>query len=183
MSAMIGLAASGLYQLFHPGQGKTGFGKGFAQLGQDLQAGNLQAAQADLSALQPAGGTGGGSLATAFQQLAKDLQSGNLPGAQTDYSTIQQGIQQRQKSGVGHHHHGLPAGVERDSSTSNSSSTAVQELFAELGQSLQSGNVSAAQRAYSSLQQDLQAFGLLSGGTRGSSTNASTRASSLNLTA
>ena len=179
MASMIGLAASGLYQLFHPGQGKTGFGNGFAQLGQDLQAGNLQAAQADLSALQPAGGTGSGSPATAFQQLSKDLQSGNLQGAQTDYSTIQQGIQQRQKSGTGHHPHRVPAGVERDSSTSSSSSAAVQELFAELGQSLQSGNVTAAQQAYSSLQQDLQAFGLLGGGTPGSSTSTS----SLNLTA
>jgi hypothetical protein len=94
----------------------------FQQLGQDLAAGNLSAAQTDFSALQQgraqgsgaSGGaaTGAGSTASAgsttaagpggnvgnpvtqaFQQLAQDLKSGNLSAAQSDFSTLQQDLQ------------------------------------------------------------------------------------------
>jgi outer membrane protein assembly factor BamD (BamD/ComL family) len=69
----------------------------FQQLGQDLQSGNLSAAQTDFSALQPsASSTGAASLlqstspiAQDFKQLSQDLQSGNVSSAQQDYAKIQ----------------------------------------------------------------------------------------------
>jgi hypothetical protein len=94
----------------------------FQQLGQDLAAGNLSAAQTDFSALQQGRGLGSGSpsgttgstgsttpsatttaaglggnvgnpVAQAFQQLAQDLKAGNLSAAQSDFSTLQQDLQ------------------------------------------------------------------------------------------
>jgi hypothetical protein len=79
--------------------------------------------------------------------LAQDLQSGNLSGAQQDFSTIQQDIQSQ---GGGHHHHSYL----QDSSAAQQNPIA--QLFSELGQALQSGNLSAAQQAYTTLQQDFQ---------------------------
>lgn len=73
------------------------FQKEFQQLGQDLQSGNLSAAQSDFATLQkdePQSSISEASqsspIAQAFSQLAKDLQSGNLSAAQQDYSSIQQ---------------------------------------------------------------------------------------------
>jgi outer membrane protein assembly factor BamD (BamD/ComL family) len=143
----------------------------FQQLGQDLQTGNLSGAQSDLATLQQnspfasASSTSrsSSSLSQVFHQLSQDLQTGNLSAAKQDYSTIQQDFQNltalRQALG-GHqrHHH---AG----SSASNSS--AVSQLFSELGSALQSGNLSNAQQVYSSIQQDLLQYGA-DGGTPGS---------------
>lgn len=122
------------------------------QLGKDLSAGNLSAAQADFAILQkdaPAAPSAALSqsnnpIAQAFQKLAQDLQSGNLSAAQQDFSTIQQDAQAH----GGHHHHGQ--------SSSSAQQNPVAELFSELGQALQSGNLSAAQQAYTNLQQDFQ---------------------------
>jgi outer membrane protein assembly factor BamD (BamD/ComL family) len=89
----------------------------FSQLGQDLQSGNLQAAQQDFTAIQQdaqqaapqAGGhhhhhhvessQNSSSQQTnpvnqAFSQLSQTLQSGNLQGAQQAYSTLQADLQQ-----------------------------------------------------------------------------------------
>jgi outer membrane protein assembly factor BamD (BamD/ComL family) len=89
----------------------------FAQLGQDLQSGNLQAAQQDYTNLQQgvqqsvgqqvgghhhhhhAGGAQNSSqhsnpIAQAFSTLAQDLQAGNLSGAQSAFATLQSDIQQ-----------------------------------------------------------------------------------------
>lgn len=123
------------------------------QLGKDLSAGNLSAAQADFATLQkdaPAATSAASSqsnnpIAQAFQKLAQDLQSGNLSAAQQDFSTVQQDVQAH---GGGHHHHGQ--------SSSSAQQNPVAELFNELGQALQSGNLSAAQQAYTTLQQDFQ---------------------------
>lgn len=125
------------------------------QLGKDLSAGNLSAAQADFATLQKndpqassaTSSTSNNPIAQAFQQLAQDLQSGNLSGAQQDFSTIQQDIQSQ---GSGHHHHSHP----QDSSATQQNPVA--QLFSELGQALQSGNLSAAQQTYTTLQQDFQ---------------------------
>src|SRR5580704_3842495 len=128
----------------------------FQQLGQDLQSGNLSSAQSDFAALlklapqlsSTANSAQNNSpIAQAFRQLAKDLQSGNLSAAQQDFSTIQQDVQSQ---GGGHHHHG------HGGSSSAASQNPVAELFTELGQALQSGNLSAAQQAYTTLQQDFQ---------------------------
>jgi outer membrane protein assembly factor BamD (BamD/ComL family) len=133
----------------------------FQQLGQDLQSGNLSAAQSDFASLQslePQGNSnsasqGNGPISQAFNQLSQDLQSGNLSGAQQDYATLQQDVESRVEQGHHHHHHG-GGGSEQG---------AISQAFQELGQALQSGNLSSAQQAYSTLQQDLPQFGQTSG--------------------
>ncbi|MGO9405089.1 MAG: hypothetical protein ACLPVW_16625 [Terriglobales bacterium] len=106
---------------------------------------------------QPAGTTSTATpnpITQAFNQLASDLQSGNLAAAQKDYSTLQQDLQTQ--SGKGHHlhNHHIHAGGSGDSSSQN---PLLQDLN-ELGQSLTSGNLSGAQQAYSTLQQEFQQF-------------------------
>lgn len=136
----------------------------FEQLGQDLQAGNLTAAQSDLATLRrleslsissasPSSSSSSANtnnpIVQAFSQLSQDMQSGNLSAAQQDYSTIQQDIQNRAARYAGHHHH----------SDSSSSTNAMSQLFSQLGQELQSGSLSSAQQTYSTMQQDLQLLG------------------------
>jgi outer membrane protein assembly factor BamD (BamD/ComL family) len=88
--------------------------------------------------------------AEAFNQLSQDLQSGNLSAAQQDYSTIQQDFQSMASQMKSHHHHasGTNANGNQESE--------VSQLMDQLGQDLQSGNVSSAQSTFSSLQQLLQ---------------------------
>jgi len=139
----------------------------FQQLGQDLESGNLSAAQSDFATLQQlmpqnnsaAATQNNNPIAQAFQQLAQDLQSGNLSAAQQDYTTIQQDFQNQvaqagsqfsQSQGVhGHHHH--HGGGDNDESE-------IGQLFDQLGQALQSGDLSTAQQVFSTLQQDFQQF-------------------------
>jgi hypothetical protein len=147
--------------------------QGFQQLGQDLQSGNLSQAQSDFASLQqllPGGqqpsavasssaNQGSSPLATAVAQLAQDLKSGNLTAAQSDITAVQQDSQQvgqQQGAGQAHHHHHHGGGSSQSSSPLDPIST----LFGQLGQDLQSGNVSGAQQAYASLQQDFQNFAL-----------------------
>jgi outer membrane protein assembly factor BamD (BamD/ComL family) len=129
----------------------------FQKLGQDLQSGNLSAAQADFATLQqlvPQNSSSSQSnspIAKAFSQLAQDLQSGNLSAAQQDYATIQQDFQkqatQNQTSATeGHHHHHHGGG---------SGSSEISQLLDQLGTALQSGNLSSAQSAFATLQQEL----------------------------
>ena len=127
----------------------------FQQLGQDLQSGNLSAAQSDFATLTqmvpPAAESGTSAVNSnpieqAFTQLGQDLQSGNLTAAQKDYATIQQDMQSSAVQGFHHHHHrGAAQGNDQ-----------VSQLFQQLGQALQSGDLATAQQAYSSLQQGLQ---------------------------
>ena len=84
-------------------------------------------------------------IAQAFSQLSQDLQAGNLSAAQQDYSTIQQDFQSQASQTHHHHHH---AGGSQESQ--------VSQLLDQLGQDLQSGNLSSAQSTFSSLQQLLQ---------------------------
>src|SRR5579862_8532827 len=73
----------------------------FQQLGQDLQAGNLSAAQSDFATLQQLGpqsqvntsAQGSNPISQAFEQLSQDLQSGNVSAAQQDFTTIQRDFQ------------------------------------------------------------------------------------------
>ena len=85
-----------------------------------------------------------------FQQLGKDLQSGNLSAAQQDFSKIpqSQGIPAHH---LHHYHSGGGAGAGEQ--------TNLPQEFAQLGQDLQAGNVSAAQKAYSTVQQSFATFG------------------------
>jgi outer membrane protein assembly factor BamD (BamD/ComL family) len=129
------------------------FQQEFQQLGQDLQSGNLSAAQSDFATLQqyaPQSSSTSSSqsnnpIAQAFSQLAQDLQSGNTSAAQQDYSTIQQDFQSHATDGHHHHHGGGGSGAN-----------AISQLMSQLGQALQSGNLTSAQQAYSTLQQEFQ---------------------------
>jgi|SRR5208337_3249760 len=131
------------------------FQQEFQQLGQDLQSGNVSAAQQDFATLQQLSPQGSSTsstqsnspIAQEFNQLSEDLQSGNLSAAQQDYTKIQQDFQNQAAEGHhGHHHHGGGA------------SSQLSQLFSELGQELQSSNVSGAQQTYNTLLQDLQQF-------------------------
>jgi len=131
------------------------FQQEFQQLGQDLQSGNVSAAQSDFAALQqyaPQANSSSQStspIAQAFNQLATDLQAGNTTAAQQDYATIQQDFQNQGAQMHHHHHHHGGGGSQTNS---------IEQMFQQLGQDLQSGQLSAAQQAYGSLQQDLQQF-------------------------
>jgi outer membrane protein assembly factor BamD (BamD/ComL family) len=127
----------------------------FQQLGQDLQSGNISAAQTDMAALQKlqpqssTSSTQSNPVAQEFTQLSQDLQSGNISNAQQDYAKIQQDFQSQSTSSAStqthaHHHHGGGGGA----------SSEMSQLLAQLGQDLQAGNLSTAQQTYSSLAQD-----------------------------
>jgi hypothetical protein len=112
--------------------GHTTIAQAFSQLGQDLQAGNLQGAPQDFTNLQQnvqqaSGQQVGGHhhhhtenspdsssqqtnpLVQAFATVAQDLQAGNLSGAQSAFSALQNDLQQ-----IGGF---LPAGSNGASST------------------------------------------------------------------
>lgn len=173
----------------------------FNQLGTDLHAGNLSAAQSDFAMLNEdaatftpsAGAQGNSPLDQEFQKLAQDLQGGNLSAAQQDFAAIQQDLQgggttntatpgpspvvtsgpaspgttapggtqnavQGQNDTTdsqgtqGHwHHHGHHHGHGSDSGNGGGE---IAQLMGQLGQALESGNLGAAQQAYTSLSQD-----------------------------
>jgi uncharacterized protein YukE len=133
------------------------FRQEFQQLGQDLQSGNLSAAQTDFATLQQlrpqanstSSAQNNNPIAQSFNQLSQELKSGNLSAAQQDYATLQQDFQ-KQSSQVHHHHHHHGGGHGE---------SAVSQLLVQLGQDLRSGNVSAAQQVYSTLMQDLPLAG------------------------
>jgi outer membrane protein assembly factor BamD (BamD/ComL family) len=136
------------------------FQQEFQQLGKDLQSGNLSAAQADFASLQNPGPQTSSSspsqsnnpIALEFAQLAKDLQSGNLSAAQQDFAALQQNLNTAGSQGHHHHHH-----VSEGSGNGNAANS-VRQAFTELSQALQAGNLSNAQKAYTTLQQDFQQF-------------------------
>jgi len=156
------------------------FQQEFQQLGQDLQSGNLSAAQADFATLQqltPQGNSTSSAqssnpIAQAFSQLSQDLQSGNVSAAQKDYATIQQDFQSQAAKAHGHHHHG----------GGGSGQSEISQLLSQLGQALQSGNLSTAQQAYSTLLQDVQQFSQ-SGGLSAVPASSQSGSSSLSVSA
>lgn len=127
----------------------------FAQVGQDLQSGNLSQAQADFATLQKdlpqqTGQTSNSKIGQDFNSLSQALQSGNLSQAQQAFSTTQNDLQSAGQAHRHHHHHG-GGGQE-------SGSSAIQQDFSQLGQDLQSGDLASAQKAFSTLQSDLQKY-------------------------
>jgi hypothetical protein len=167
--------------------------KEFQQLGQDLQSGNLTQAQQDYATLSqnlPAAqssttastANNSNPIAQAFTALSQDLQNGNLSAAQQDYATIQQDFQQQQQqqgtSQVHHHHH--HGGGGGGGQQSNQISQALNSLSA----ALQSNNLSSAQTAFATLQQDLQQFESGGSSSTGSGTSSSQpNTGTLNVTA
>jgi hypothetical protein len=123
------------------------------QLGQDLQSGNLSAAQQDFATLQQDGPSGSSSpthsnnpVAQAFNQLSVDLQSGNLSGAQQAYSNVEQNSPKPSQA----ESHSLHHFVNGSGGTSQAN-----PLFLELGQELQNGTLSTAQQSYTALTPDV----------------------------
>ena len=151
------------------------------KLGSDLSSGNLSAAQSDLTALQQlmpqsstsASAQSSNNIAQAFNKLSSDLKSGNVSAAQQDYATLQQDMQNLR----GHHHHHMHSGGGNTNGVN--ASTTVSQIFSQLGQELQAGNLSAAQQAYTTLQQDFAQF--MSSG--GATTASSAASSGLSVTA
>jgi hypothetical protein len=143
----------------------------FQQLGTDLQSGNLSAAQADFAALQKmqpqpsqsSSAQSGTSVSQDMTQLSADLKAGNTSAAQQDFTQLQKDIQSQPPTARHHHHH--------NSQSDSSSDSATSQLFSQLGTALQSGNLSAAQQAYSSMLQQFQQFA--AAGVSGSTTGAS----------
>jgi outer membrane protein assembly factor BamD (BamD/ComL family) len=127
--------------------------------------------------------TGTASGAQQFAQLGQDLQSGNLHAAQQDYMNLQQTAQQNGAQQVGghhrgHHHHG--GGSEAASSTPATSQTnPISQAFGTLSQDLRAGNLSGAQSAFATLQNDLQQIGgFVSSGANSASPTSSASGSS-----
>jgi len=169
----------------------------FQQLGWDLQSGNLTGAQQDFATLQQALPSGqsqsqqntASPITQAFTALSQALQSGNLQDAQTAFATLQGDIRQQQGAGqVRHHHH--HGGGDNNSSQSTASAATQQTnpvatAFGALSQALQSGNLSGAQTAFATLQQDLtqQFAGDLASYTGSTGSSSAAAGANLNVTA
>ena len=98
-------------------------------------------------------------LQTTFQQLGQDLQAGNITSAQQDFATLQQDLQQGNGTSQVQHHHHHHGRTEQPQNAASQPQSQIAQAFSTLGQDLQSGNVSGAQQAFSSIQQDLLQFG------------------------
>lgn len=163
----------------------------FQQLGQDLQTGNLSQAQQDFATLSqnfPAaqqastnsagGATNTSPLAQAFSALGQALQSGNISAAQSAFTNVQQDVQQSASQPHSHHHHHFGGASQ------NGQTNSVSQAFQSLSQALQSDNLSAAQTAFATLQQDIGqgSFGSY-GSPASSATDGASSGSGLNVTA
>lgn len=128
----------------------------FQQLGQDISSGNISAAESDFGTMQqllPNQNANSTSqlpdpLIQDFQQLGQNLQSGDTSAAQNEYSNIQNNVQSGTQHTHFHHRYHVGSGGSGSGGTS--------QLLEQLGQSLQSGDATAAQQSFTSLQQDLQ---------------------------
>jgi outer membrane protein assembly factor BamD (BamD/ComL family) len=162
----------------------------FQQLGQDLQTGNLSQAEQDYATLSQnfpvaqssttaSTANNASPIAQAFNALSQDLQNGNISAAQQDYATIQQDFQQQQQQGAGqvhhHHHHGGGGGGQQNNQ--------ISQALNSLSSALQAGNLSSAQTAFATLQQDLQQFESGGSNSSGGRTPSYAAAGSLNVTA
>ena len=145
--SVLGIASTALSQLgniqskFQQVQGE------FKTLGQDLSAGNLAQAQTDFVTLSQSVTsqlTSSSPVAKAINAVGQALQSGDLTAAQQAFASIPSTV--TGPTAVHHHHHMPP---------SQNSATFAQEM-STLGQALQSGNLSAAQQAFSAMQQGWQ---------------------------
>ncbi|MGA3295228.1 MAG: hypothetical protein ABSE45_14750 [Candidatus Acidiferrales bacterium] len=103
LSSFLGYNNSPIQQL----QQRQQLQQEFQQLGQDLQSGNLTAAQSDIATLQKnslfANATSAtsssqttNSASQAFNQLSHDAQAGNVSAAKQDFLTLQQDLQGQQ---------------------------------------------------------------------------------------
>ncbi len=84
-----------------------------------------------------------------FQKLGQDLQSGNLTQAQSDFASLSQQLPNGGQSSA-------TSTSASGTSATTSSSNPILQAFQSLGQDLQSGNLSAAQQDFATIQQSAQ---------------------------
>ena len=85
---------------------------------------------------------------TEFQRLGQDLQSGNLEQAQQDFTTLSQNLPGANQ--------GTAASANAVAVGATTGNNSVAQAFTQLGQDLKSGNLQAAQKDFTNLQQDVQ---------------------------
>lgn len=127
----------------------------FQQLGSDLTTGDLTKAQTDFVALSEslAAGQQSSSLgAQAFSTLGQSLQAGDLTSAQQAFAKTWPGA-------FGPNVLSNPPLPPPHPITTEASSNTILNDLIQLGKSLQTGSLSAAQQAFTSLQQDWQQVG------------------------
>jgi hypothetical protein len=152
--SVLGIASTALAQLGNIPSKFQGVQDKFKTLGQDLQAGNLTQAQTDFVTLSQSVTSqlaSSSPFAKAFNAVGQALQSGDLSAAQQAFAAIAPGG--TAPASVHHHHY-------RVAMAPSSASAAQSNLFAQelgtLGQALQPGNLTAAQQAFSAMQQGWQ---------------------------
>lgn len=79
-----------------------------------------------------------------FQQLGQDLSSGNLSQAQTDFSALQQLLPSQQQSAT------------TATAASSQAANPLSQAVSQLGIDLKTGNLSAAQTDFATIQQDVK---------------------------
>ena len=79
-----------------------------------------------------------------FQQLGLDLQSGNLAQAKSDFTTLSNSLPSVSQN----------SGIPINDSAAPTNTNPVAQAFAQLGQDLQSGNLSAAQQDFTTIRED-----------------------------
>jgi hypothetical protein len=84
-----------------------------------------------------------------FQQLGNDLAAGNLSSAQSDFAVLEQAFTGTSSA----------ATSSASSSSSATSTSPLAQAFQQLSSDLQSGNLSAAQKDYTTIQKDVQSHG------------------------
>jgi len=89
-----------------------------------------------------------------FQQLGQSLQSGNLSSAQSEFASLQQAFSQSVSNSAASSTSGSTTAA-----SAATSSNSVAQTFNQLASDLKSGNLNAAQKDYSSIQQDFKAKG------------------------
>jgi hypothetical protein len=152
-----GIASAGLSQLANIQRNYQQVRSEFKQLGQDLQAGNLTQAQTDFVTLSQSAASqfsGNSPVAKTLNTLGQALQSGNLSGAQQAFASLPSHI-------VG------PCAVPHSAHPGSASAqqSAFSQALSQMGQALQSGNLTVAQQAFSAMQQSWQQMGSNGGAT------------------
>jgi hypothetical protein len=149
--SVAGIASAGLTQLASIHRNYQQVQGEFKQLGQDLQAGNLTGAQTDFVTLSQSVSTqlaGNSPAAKALNSLGQALQSGNLTAAQQAFASLPPHMVGA--CAVPHHAHAGAASAQQ---------SAFSQALNQVGQALQSGNLTAAQQAFSAMQQSWQQMG------------------------
>src|SRR5579863_6490019 len=88
-----------------------------------------------------------------FQKLGQDLQSGNLTQAQSDFATLTQELPNVGQLGAAS---ATSSATSSTTSGASSNSNPILQAFQSLGQDLQSGNLTAAQQDFATIQQSAQ---------------------------